>query len=279
MPDQIQSLVQDILIDTKLYDKIIKENVHKFSKEFTQEILGLNIVASEELQESLQHTKETIPDQLSKVMDHTGKSYILHVEWQSDNDPAMDNRMLEYRVMLRRRYKLPVKQYVIYLAKPKSTMPYAIDEEHLKFKYHLIALQQYDYRVFLKSTLPEQKLMAIFGNFDHQPPVEVIKDILRGIEKEADGKLNTLRYIEQLRGLVQLRKLTKQFKKAMAITGTFKIEKDPFYQDGVRKGRREERVKAEKEKKEMALNLKKQKVALEIIANATGLSTEEIEAL
>jgi len=277
---------EDILTDKKLYDKIIKENVHKFSKAFTREILGLDIVKSEDLQESLQHTNETISDQLSKVTDHTGETYILHVEWQSDNDSAMDNRMLAYRVMLRRRYNLPVKQYVIYLAKPTSTMPYVIDEEYLKFQYHLIALQQYDYKIFLNSPIPEQKLLAIFGNFDHQPPVEVIKEILKDIEKQAEGELNTLRYIQQLRGLVQLRKLTKQFKKAMAIVGTFKIEKDPFYQDGIRKGRREERAKAqnaiakaEKEKVDLARQMLLEKEPLDKIARYTKLSIEEIQAL
>jgi hypothetical protein len=158
------SQTDDILKDKKLYDRIIKENAHKFSPEFTKKILGLNIIAREDLQESLQHTNETISDQLSKVTDDTGNTFILHLEWQSKNDPAMDNRMLAYRVMLRRKYKLPVRQYVIYLARPASTMPYAIDEEHLKFQYHLIALQQYDYKIFLNSPLPEQKLMAIFGN-------------------------------------------------------------------------------------------------------------------
>jgi len=155
---------EDILKDKKLYDKILKENVDRFSPEFMSKILGLNIIAREDLRESLQHTDEKISDQLSKVTDHTGKTYVLHIEWQSTDDTSMDNRMLAYRVMLRRRYNLPVKQYVIFLAKPKSNMPYAIDEEHLKFQYHLIALQQYNYKIFLNSPMPEQKLMAIFGN-------------------------------------------------------------------------------------------------------------------
>jgi len=51
----------------------------------------------------------------------------------------------------------------------------------------------------INSQLPEQKLIALFGNFDNQAPAEVIKDILRGIEKEADGGLNAKRYRQQLR--------------------------------------------------------------------------------
>jgi predicted transposase/invertase (TIGR01784 family) len=65
----------------------------------------------------------------------------------------------------------------------------------------------------------------------------------------------------------------------MAIVGTFKIEKDPFYQQG----RREERAKARTEKKEMALNtarnFKNMGLSIEDIAKGTGLSIEEIKAL
>jgi len=71
---------EDILKDKKLYDKILKENVDKFSPEFMNKILGLNIIAREDLRESLQHTDEKISDQLSKVTDHTWKTYIIHVE-------------------------------------------------------------------------------------------------------------------------------------------------------------------------------------------------------
>ncbi len=227
---------QERIIQPRLYDRIIKENMREVLPAVIRDILGIQIVTREDLPESLQHTRETVPDQLSKVTDHTGKTFILHVEWQSKDDPAMDNRMLSYRVMLRRKYALPVKQYVIFLARAKSSMPYAIEEENLKFKYHLIVLGKYSHKIFLNSPLPEQKLMAIFGNFDNEAPEEVIRKILEGIEQQADGALNVARYQQQLRGLIQLPKLQKSFSIAMGTITKFKVEKDPFYQDGVKKG-------------------------------------------
>lgn len=116
-------------------------------------------------------------------------------------------------------------------------MPCTIDEENLKFSYNLIALQQYSYKLFLNSLIPEQKLLAVFGDFEKESPEKVIAQILNGIEKEADGELNRLRYREQLRALIQLRKLGKEFKIAMGTITKFKVEKDPFYQDGVKEGR------------------------------------------
>lgn len=43
-----------------------------------------------------------------------------------------------------------------------------IVKENLQFSCHLIALQRYDYKIFLESSSPEQKLMAIFGNFGEE---------------------------------------------------------------------------------------------------------------
>jgi predicted transposase YdaD len=197
-------------------------------------------------------------------------------EWQSEDDPAMDHRMLYYRAMLRQKYGLSVKQYVIFLARPKSTMPYIIDEENLKFRYNLIPLQQYSHKIFLDSALPEQKLMAIFGNFDNEAPVEVIKQILQGIEEQGDGELSVKRYRQQLRALIQLRKLGKEFKIAMGTITKFKVEKDPFFQDGVKKGKAEGR---HEEALEIAREMKKDKFPIEQIAKLTKLSRKEIEAL
>jgi predicted transposase/invertase (TIGR01784 family) len=280
MPEQEDYKLGDITGQSKLFDKIVKENMDKVLPMVVKKILGIQIVSREDLPESLQHTKETVPDQLSKVTDDTGKTYILHIEWQSEDDPAMDNRMLAYRVMLRRKYQLPVKQYVIFLARPKSTMPYAINEEHLQFQYHLIALQQYSHKIFLNSPLPEQKLMAIFANFENEAPVEVIKKILHGVQEQGNGELNQSRYIEQLRGLIQLRKLGKEFKIAMGTITKFKVEKDPFYQDGVKKGiEKGEAIGRHEEALEIAKNFKNLGVKIEDIAKGTGLSIEEIEKL
>ena len=36
--------------------------------------------------------------------------------------------------------------------------------------------------------------MAVFGNFENEAPVEVIKKILHGIEEQATGALSIKRY-------------------------------------------------------------------------------------
>lgn len=100
-----------------MYDKILKENMEANLSGIVEQVLSLKITTSEEISDDLQHTKERKPDLLKKVQDETGRSYILHIEYQRQNDQNMAYRMAEYSVMLQRKYKLPVSQHMIYLGK------------------------------------------------------------------------------------------------------------------------------------------------------------------
>jgi predicted transposase YdaD len=233
---------------TNQYDKIFRENMEAALPGIMEHLLGLHIVSSEELPDDVQHTKERRPDLLKKVTHNTGKIYVLHMEYQAKNDMDMAYRMAEYSIMLQRKYRLDVKQYVIFIGMGKSRMPQSIQSEDFHFKYHLMALSAIDYKIFLKSDRPEEKSFA-------------------GSDLAED------RYFNQLRMLVQLRNLETQFDEAMeAITKFFKEEKDPFFRRGEAKGR-EEGIK------ETALKMKKSGLEISLIANITGLSVEEVEKL
>jgi len=96
------------------YDKIIKENLEVTLPVIIRELLGLDIVKSEELPDDIQHTKERKPDSLKKVTDSAGKTFILHLEFQIKDEKEMVYRMAEYSIMLLRKYRLPVQQYVVF---------------------------------------------------------------------------------------------------------------------------------------------------------------------
>jgi hypothetical protein len=61
------------------YDKIIKENLEITLPVIIRDVLGLDIAASEELPDDVQHTKERKPDALKKVTDTSGMTYVLQV--------------------------------------------------------------------------------------------------------------------------------------------------------------------------------------------------------
>jgi hypothetical protein len=227
-------------IQANQYDKIFRENMEAALPGIMEHVLGLKITSSEELPDDIQHTRERRPDLLKKVTDTAGRTYVLHMEYQAKNDMDMAYRMAEYSIMLQRKYRLDVKQYVIFIGMGKSRMPQNITTEDFQFRYQLLALSAVDYKVFLKSDKPEEKILAILANFENDGAVLAISNILQEVKSIAGSDLAEDRYLNQLRMLVQLRNLETQFNEAMdAITKFFKEEKDPFYRKGQAKGREE----------------------------------------
>jgi hypothetical protein len=68
------------------YDKIIKENLEVTLPVIIRDVLGLDILLSEELPDDVQHTKERKPDALKKVTDTAGNTYVLQVEFQVEDE-------------------------------------------------------------------------------------------------------------------------------------------------------------------------------------------------
>src|SRR6186713_729108 len=116
-----------------------------------ENVLSLDISESIEIPDDIQYTKERKPDVLKKVTDRDNNTFVLHLEWQSQNDKDMVYRMAEYAVMLYRKYRLPVKQYVVFIGKGGIKMIAEINHENLKFKYEIINFKKYDYKIFLNA--------------------------------------------------------------------------------------------------------------------------------
>lgn len=227
------------------YDKIIKENMNEAMPDILIGILGIQAARAEDLAERIQHTKERIPDQLKKITDDSGETFVLHIEWQLKNDAEMIDRMLEYRAMLRRKYRINIRQYVLFMGKTTSRMINRIEERDLKFRFHLIVLYQIDYKVFLASEKPEQKILAVLGDFCQEDAEIVLRKIIEGIKAKTNGSLAGQRYMNQLRILVQLRNLETQFNHIMESVSTFfKEERDPYYIRGFQKGTEKATIKA-----------------------------------
>ena len=219
------------------YDKIFRENMEVVLPGIIKYLLKLDIVESEELPDDLQYTKERKPDLLKKVRDAANKAYVLHIEYQAKNENDMVYRMAEYSVMLQRRYRLPIKQYVVFIGSSKPRMTTIIATEDHQFRYNLVALSSVDYKIFLKSDKPEEKILSILANFVNDSPLEAMVTILKEIKFASDGDLSENRYFNQLRVLVQLRNLENQLDMAMeTVTKFFKEERDPLFRRGEARG-------------------------------------------
>ncbi len=147
------------------YDKIFRENLEVIIPGLIENVLGIRVASSEELPDDIQHTKERKPDVLKKITDNEGDVYILQIEFQVGDEPEMVYRMAEYYIMLERKYKLPVRQFVIFLDRLPRKCPFGLTGERLTFNFPLISFATLDYRLFLNSTRPEEVLLSVLANF------------------------------------------------------------------------------------------------------------------
>ena len=252
------------------YDKIFKENIEAVISSIMQNVLEITAVSMEELPDDIQHTKERKPDVLKKVTDTKGDTFVLQIEFQVRDEPEMVYRMLEYYGMLERKYKLPVKQFVIFLGSDKPTMPIELDRERLKFSYPLVSLSTLDYHIFLNSDKPEEIILGILANFKGENPENALKQILVRVKETTKGDFSLNRYFNQLRVLAQLRNLELNLKNAMdSIAEYIKEERDVLYLRG--QERTEERI--------VKNLLSKMSLTFEQIADVAGVTVDFVKSV
>jgi predicted transposase YdaD len=246
------------------YDKIFKENIEAVMPSLMQNVLAITAVSSEELPDDIQHTKERKPDVLKKITDNQGSTFILQVEFQVADEPEMVYRMADYYVMLERKYKLPVEQFVVFLGSARPEMPTQLSSKRMKFDYSLISFADLDYQLFLRSVQPEEVVLSILGNFKDVSSEQALQQIIGRIEETAKGDFSLKRYFKQLRVLAQLRNLENTLKElVMDSIGKFvSQERDVAYMVGFDKG----------EEKIVANLLKKLNYSIEQIADMAGVS-------
>ena len=256
------------------YDKILKENVEAVISSIMQNILKITAVSMEELPDDIQHTKERKPDTLKKITDDKGNIYVLQIEFQVKDEPEMIYRMGEYYFMLERKYKIPVKQFVIFLGTDKPTMLTELDRERLKFSFPIVSLSTLDYHIFLNSDKPEEIILGILANFKEENPETALKQIISRVKETTTGDFSLNRYFNQLRVLAQLRNLELNLKNAMdSIAEYIKEERDVLFLRGLDKGQQTEQVKF------VTNLLQKLNLPFEQIADIAGTTVDFVKSV
>jgi predicted transposase YdaD len=162
---------------------------------------------------------------------------VLHLEFQVADDPDMVYRMGDYCVMLAQTYRLPIRQYVLFMGNKTPKMPTELNTGDSIIRYNIISFHEIDYELFLASDKPEEILFALLSDFGSKSPEVILERMVSRIYETATGSLAFERYISQLRVLVQLRKLQPVLETVMEkLTQYFKEQEDPFYKKGQRLG-------------------------------------------
>lgn len=216
------------------YDKIIRENFKELLPAIIRKVIQLDAKDIQVLPTDMPVTLERRPDFVvrAKLEDEIDPA-LLHIEFQSSDDPLMHLRMLEYRGFLSRKYQTPVRQYVLYMGTERSGMVTGINQYQLNFSFSLIHLTDYGYEGFVRSSTPEEVILAILADFGLSPANDVIQAILRRLGELYHLGLRIEKQLPQLEVLAKLRNLqslTAQTISNMPIT--YNLQEDIRYQQG-----------------------------------------------
>jgi hypothetical protein len=196
----------------------------------------------------------------------------LHIEFQAQDEEGMIYRMQQYYGLLRRKYQLPIKQFVIYLGKKASRMQTLLSSEEVFTGFSLRSLRDYAYESLLASHIPEEIILAVLSDFNKQKPEEVIRQILNRLKEIGAEEITLRKYIRQLSVLARLRNLTGETHKQIRDMGlTYNIKEDYLYQEG-RKQEKEELIA------DLTLKMLKDKtLTIEKIAQLLGVTTDYVK--
>ncbi len=241
------------------YDRLFKENMQIVVPRLVEKYFGIKIVASEVLEAKLQSTIEREVDFLRIVKTDKGEEFILHIEFQSNNESDMIYRIKEYNAIIERRWRqeqqrkkksarkamLEIRHYVIYLGKGRMTMPTQLAEKYVFRQFEVLSLNQLDFDKMLQSQIPEEIILAILSDFKGADPERIIRLIVGKLKKCSKNDAELKKFMEQLRVLSDLRKLEKKTIKTIKnMPVTFNIEGFYTYKLGKKKGIEEYQKKA-----------------------------------
>jgi hypothetical protein len=135
--------------------------------------------------------------------------------------------------ILRKKYGLSIKQFVIYLGQKASKMQTQLSPEEIFTGFTLKSLHTYSYQHLLASDIPEEIILTILSDFESKKPVEVIRAILAKLKEISQEEIILRKYIRQLAMLARLRNLGKETQRQITDMGlTYNITEDYLYQEG-----------------------------------------------
>ncbi|MCU0355515.1 MAG: hypothetical protein MUD08_17515 [Cytophagales bacterium] len=253
---------------SKQYDQIFRENLQEI---FPQVLAAFNDTEYRQvkpLPTTLVKTLQREPDFLFEIVTDQGKQ-LLHVDVQTKYDAAMHRRMYLYSALLFDKYRLPVKQIVLYIGGGTKSMTDSITMGDFTYRYQLIDFRQIPYQNLLKSTKPALVLFAILGDFGKESAEKALTAIVTRLKQTAKNDKAVFMHLRMLADLRNLGTLIEKLQTEMALD--IKDSDTSLYKKGKQEG--------EEGKREMIRNLLRMGYKPEDIAKAAGMKVEEIRKL
>ncbi len=223
-----------------LYDKIFKENAEQLFLPLVEERLNIKIKSFQPLQEKLQTTIEREMDFFYEILTEKEETFLLHLEFQTENDQEMIYRTAEYHGMAFRRKKLPIKHVLIFLGKGVITMRSQLTEEELFKGFEVVHIHRMNTATFLSSQVPEVILLSILSDIPTGKTEAILRLIIQQLKQVCKNANELSKYLKQLIILSRLRKFDDTAIKIInTMPITYDVETDYLYLQGKQKGESE----------------------------------------
>ncbi|MEM6317013.1 MAG: hypothetical protein AAF960_05045 [Bacteroidota bacterium] len=220
-----------------LYDKIFKENAEELFRPLIEEKLNVRFTSFKPMKEKMQTTVEREMDFFYEVLTEAGEAFILHLEFQTEDDTEMLYRFSEYHGMALRRKRQPIKHLVIFLGKGISKMETELPKSQVFTGFEVINIFKLNTEELLTSQVPSYVIAAILTDITTDKVESILRMILLRLKQVCKNKSELSRYQKQLIILSRLRKfegLATKIVYDMPIT--YDIETDYLYKKGIEKG-------------------------------------------
>ena len=225
------------LYEGNAFDKIFKENAESIFIPIVEEYLGVKIKYFKHLKEKMQVTLEREIDFFYEVETEQGERLILHIEFQTEDDPEILYRKGEYHGIQLRRKKMTIRHLVIYLGKNTPKMPTKLPENEIYPGFDLINIHEFNKEKLLSSQILGVIITAILTQYPEEQVESILRFIVMRLKLVCQNATELSKYLKQLVMLSRLRKiedLTIKITQEMPIT--YNIETDYLYQQGVEQG-------------------------------------------
>ncbi len=258
-----------------MFDNICKFLAENFSRDFANWLLGEPITLTELSPKEL--SLEPIRADALILLQSDEK--ILHIEFQTQPDPEIPFRTIDYRIRGYRRFpQKEMHQVVIYLNRTNSELVYQniFTLTRTRHEFEIIRLWEQPPEVFLQN--PGLLPFAVLSNSPN--PENVLNQVAREINQISDNRTqsNVAASAAILAGLVLNQDLIKRVLRSDI------MRESPIYQEilqeGEEKGRAEGKAEGKAETlQQVAIDLLSTNMALEDISRVTGLSVEQLRVL
>jgi hypothetical protein len=178
-------------------------------------------------------------------------------------------RVAEYHGLLFKKFKLPIRHFVVYLGEKPSTMISELQPEQIFTKFEIINLCTIDSDKLLRSQIPEEFILAALSNYKREQTEEILRSIIKKLKNAIKDKALLQKYIQQLIFISRLRKIDdKTIKILQSMPILIDIENDTLFKQGISQG-----------KIEMIIQGFKSGISLELLSKISGIAVDEISSI